>query len=69
MEKQQEDYRQAVRYLTHSVYRAGVGIGLAPLTLLPRESQQQFKEASNEFVSGLAKLAHGFAGTLDRMAK
>ncbi|GHO89544.1 hypothetical protein [Dictyobacter formicarum] len=69
MENQQADYRQALYSLTHSVYRAGVGLGRAPMSMLPRESQQEFKAAGTEFVSGLAKLAYGFATTLDKMAR
>lgn len=67
MENQREEYRQAMHYFTQSMLRAGVGLALTPISALPKESQQYLKEASRDFTSGLTRLVHGFATTLDRM--
>lgn len=69
MENQYEAYRQAMRYFAQGLYRTGVGLALTPLSVLPQESQQQFKEAGRDFTNGVATLAHTFASTLDKMAK
>ena len=69
MENQHKEYRQAMQYFTQSLFRAGIGLGLAPISVLPAQSQQHFKEAGHEFICGLAELTHGFAHTLDKMVK
>jgi len=60
-----EEYRQAMQHFTRSLFRAGVGLVLIPVSMLPREPQQHFKIAGREFSHGLAKLAQKFADSLD----
>ncbi|MHB8595581.1 MAG: hypothetical protein ACYDER_02085 [Ktedonobacteraceae bacterium] len=69
MHNQYEDYRQAVHYFTQGLFRVGAGLVFAPISALPKESQQQFKEAGQDFTCGMSKLVHTFANTLDQMAK
>ncbi len=69
MDDQHKEYRQAMQFFTHSLLRASMGLGLAPLSVLPEQSQQRFKEAGHEFICGLAKPTHGFAHTLDKIVK
>lgn len=66
-----QEYRQALRYLANGALQAGIGLGLAPVSMLPAETQQHFKAASHEFICGLAKLAQGFANdmNLDKKAE
>lgn len=69
MDNQYEAYRQVTRYFTQGLFRLGAGLALAPLSVLPKQSQEQFKEASQDFTNGLAKLAHTVGNTLDTLTK
>lgn len=69
MDAQHDEHRQAMRYFTQSLYRAGVGLALLPISILPAAPQQHFKAAGHEFTRGVAKLAHGLANGLDEKVK
>ena len=64
-----DEYREAMHHFTRALFRAGVGLGLTPIYMLPKASQQQLKEAGQDLTSGLAKLARSLAHTIDAMEK
>ena len=69
MDEEREENWRASQHFRRSLFRAGVGLALLPISVLPPEPQQHFKVAGREFAHGLAKLVHQLADGLDEMAK
>ncbi len=69
MDDEREEGRRASQHFSQSLFRAGVGLALLPISVLPPEPQQHFKVAGREFAHGLAKLVHQLADRLDEMAE
>jgi hypothetical protein len=57
------------RHFKQSLYQAGVGLALIPVSLLPQRAQQHFKSAGHEFTRGVAKIVRSFAEELDEIGK
>jgi len=69
MDDEREEDRRASQHFSRSLFRAGVGLALLPISVLPPEPQQHFKIAGREFAHGLAKLVHRLADGLDELAE
>ncbi len=69
MDEEREEDRRASEHFSRSLFRAGIGLALLPISVLPPEPQQHFKVAGREFARGLAKLVHQLADGLDEMAE
>ena len=69
MDDEREEHQRASQHFSRSLFRAGVGLALLPISVLPPEPQQHFKIAGREFAHGLAKLVHQLADGLDEMAE
>jgi len=69
MDDEREEDQRASQHFSRSLFRAGVGLALLPISVLPPEPQQHFKVAGREFARGLAKLVHQLADGLDEMAE
>ncbi len=69
MDEEREEDRRVSQHFSRSRFRAGVGLALLPISVLPPEPQQHFKIAGRAFAHGLAKLVHQLADGLDEMAE
>jgi histone H3/H4 len=69
MDAERQELQQASRRFIRSMFRTGVSLALAPVSRLPRKSQQHFQAAGREFTRGLATLVHGFAENLEEIAQ
>jgi len=69
MDEEREEDWTAGQHFSRSLFRAGVGLALLPISVLPPEPQEHFKVAGREFAHGLAKLVHQLAAGLDEMAE
>jgi hypothetical protein len=69
IDDEREKHQRASQHFSRSLFRAGVGLALLPISVLPPEPQQHFKVAGREFAHGLAKLVHQLADRLDGMAE
>ncbi len=69
MDEEREEGWRAGQHFSRSLFRAGVGLALLPISVLPPEPQEHFKVAGREFAHGLAKLVHQLAAGLDEMAE
>ncbi len=69
LDEEREENWRAGQHFSRSLFQAGVGLALLPISVLPPEPQEHFKVAGREFAHGLAKLVHQLADGLDEMAK
>ena len=69
MDDEREEHQRAGQHFSRSLFRAGVGLALLPISVLPPEPQQHFKVAGREFAYGLAKLVHQLADRPDELAQ
>jgi len=69
MDEEREEDRRASEHFSRSLFQAGIGLALLPISVLPPEPQQHFKVAGREFARGLATLVHQLADGLDEMAE
>ncbi len=69
MDEEREENWRAGQHFSRSLFRAGVGLALLPISVLPPEPQEHFKVAGREFAQGLAKLVHQLADGLDEIAE
>ena len=64
-----DELKEASQQFFNTLFRVGLRLALAPVSLLPEEPQQHFVSAAREFTRGFTTLAHELADNVDKIVE